>query len=99
MPCTWRLLPTTDRPHASNSPQWPRSTIQPTRSGTARGAAAAYYRSAAALQAAAARPGVLERSQATPVGVAIGVERLHWRIVDPCLDLDGGLTRQLVGSA
>ncbi len=44
--------------------------------------AGAYHRSAVALQAAAARPGVLERSQATPVGVATGVERLQWRIVD-----------------
>src|SRR6266567_9363242 len=44
--------------------------------------AGAYRRSAAALQAAAACPGVLERSQATPVGVATGVERLQWRIVD-----------------
>ena len=44
--------------------------------------AGAYHRSAAALQAAAARPGVLERSQATPVGVATGAERLQWRIVD-----------------
>ena len=44
--------------------------------------AAAYHRSAAALQAAAALPGVLERSQATPVGVATGAERLQWRIVD-----------------
>jgi uncharacterized protein (TIGR03086 family) len=44
--------------------------------------AGAHDRSAAALQAAAARPGVLERSQATPVGVATGVERLQWRIVD-----------------
>jgi len=44
--------------------------------------AGAYRRSAAALQAAAARPGVLERSQATPVGVATGAERLQWRIVD-----------------
>jgi len=42
----------------------------------------AYHRSAAALQAAAARPGVLQRSQATPVGVATGVERLQWRIAD-----------------
>ena len=42
----------------------------------------AYRRSAAALQAAAARPGVLERSQATPVGDATGAERLQWRIVD-----------------
>jgi uncharacterized protein (TIGR03086 family) len=42
----------------------------------------AYRRSAAALQAAAARPGVLERSQATAVGVATGGERLQWRIVD-----------------
>jgi uncharacterized protein (TIGR03086 family) len=44
--------------------------------------AGAYHRSAAALRAAAARPGVLQRSQATPVGVATGVERLQWRIVD-----------------
>ncbi len=44
--------------------------------------AGAYRRSAAALQAAAARPGVLERSQATAVGVATGVDRLQWRIVD-----------------
>jgi uncharacterized protein (TIGR03086 family) len=44
--------------------------------------AGAYRRSAAALQAAAARPGVLERSQATPVGVATGAERLQWRIAD-----------------
>ena len=44
--------------------------------------AGAFRRSAAALQAAAARPGVLERSQATPVGVATGAERLQWRIAD-----------------
>ena len=44
--------------------------------------AGAYRRSAAALQAAAARPGVLERSQATPVGVATGAGRLQWRIAD-----------------
>ena len=44
--------------------------------------AGAYHRSAAALQAAVARPGVLERSQATPLGVATGAERLQWRIVD-----------------
>ena len=44
--------------------------------------AGAYRRSAAALQAAAARPGVLERSQATAVGVATGIERLQWRIAD-----------------
>jgi uncharacterized protein (TIGR03086 family) len=44
--------------------------------------AGAYRRSAAALQAAAARPGVLERSEATPVGVATGEERLRWRIAD-----------------
>ncbi len=42
--------------------------------------AGACRRSAAALQAA--RPGVLERSQATPAGVATGAERLQWRIVD-----------------
>ena len=44
--------------------------------------AGAYHRSAAALLAAAAGPGVLERSQATQVGVATGAERLQWRIVD-----------------
>jgi hypothetical protein len=44
--------------------------------------AGAYHRSAAALQAAATRPGVLEQSQATPLGVATGVERLQWRIAD-----------------
>jgi uncharacterized protein (TIGR03086 family) len=44
--------------------------------------AGAYQRSAAALRAAVARPGVLERSQATPVGVATGAERLRWRIAD-----------------
>ncbi len=44
--------------------------------------AGAYRRSAAALQAAATRPGVLQRSQATPAGVATGAERLQWRIVD-----------------
>ena len=44
--------------------------------------AGAYHRSAAALQAAAARPGVLEQSQSTPVGVATGAERLQWRIAD-----------------
>jgi uncharacterized protein (TIGR03086 family) len=44
--------------------------------------AGAFHRSAAALRAAAARPGVLERSQATPVGAATGAERLQWRIVD-----------------
>jgi uncharacterized protein (TIGR03086 family) len=42
----------------------------------------AYRQSASTLQAAAARPGVLERSQATPIGVATGAERLQWRIVD-----------------
>jgi len=45
-------------------------------------AAGAYRRSAAALQAAAALPGVLARSQATSLGVATGAERLQWRIVD-----------------
>jgi uncharacterized protein (TIGR03086 family) len=42
----------------------------------------AFRRSAAALQAAAARPGVLERSQATQIGVATGGERVQWRIAD-----------------
>jgi len=44
--------------------------------------AGAYRRSTAALQAAAARPGALERSQWTSAGVATGVERLQWRTVD-----------------
>ena len=44
--------------------------------------AGAFRRSAAALQAVAARPGVLDRSQATPIGVATGGERLQWRIAD-----------------
>ena len=44
--------------------------------------AEAYRRSAAALQAAATRPGVLERGQATPQGVATGAQRLQWRIAD-----------------
>jgi uncharacterized protein (TIGR03086 family) len=44
--------------------------------------AGAYRRSVAVLQAAAARPGVLERRQATRLGVATGAERLQWRIAD-----------------
>ena len=44
--------------------------------------AGAYRRSAAALQAVAAGPGVLERSQATQLGVASGAERLQWRTAD-----------------
>jgi uncharacterized protein (TIGR03086 family) len=44
--------------------------------------AGAYRRSAAELQAAAARPGVLERSKSTPLGVATGAERLQWRVMD-----------------
>jgi uncharacterized protein (TIGR03086 family) len=44
--------------------------------------AGAYHRSAAALQAAAAHPGVLERSDTTRVGTATGAERLQWRIAD-----------------
>jgi uncharacterized protein (TIGR03086 family) len=44
--------------------------------------AQAYRQSAAALHAAATLPGVLERSQATPLGVATGAERLRWRIAD-----------------
>jgi uncharacterized protein (TIGR03086 family) len=44
--------------------------------------AGAYRRSAAALQAAAVRPGVLEQSRTSAVGVATGVERVSWRIVD-----------------
>lgn len=44
--------------------------------------AGAYHRSAAALLAASGRPGVLEKSQATRVGVATGTERLRWRVAD-----------------
>ena len=44
--------------------------------------AGAYHQSAAALQSAVASAGALERSQTTLVGVATGVERLQWRIVD-----------------
>jgi uncharacterized protein (TIGR03086 family) len=44
--------------------------------------AGAYRRSAAALQDAAARPGVLERSEATRLGVATNADRLQWRIAD-----------------
>jgi uncharacterized protein (TIGR03086 family) len=44
--------------------------------------AGAYRRSTEALKAAAVRPGVLERSQATALGVATGNERLQWRIAD-----------------
>jgi uncharacterized protein (TIGR03086 family) len=44
--------------------------------------AGAFRRSATALQAAAARPGVLDSSQATPLGVATGAERLQWRVAD-----------------
>ena len=44
--------------------------------------AAAYRRTSAALQAAAARPGVLDRVQSTPLGAATGFDRLQWRIVD-----------------
>ena len=44
--------------------------------------AGAYRRSAAALQAAAALPGALQRSVETPLGAATGVERLRWRVAD-----------------
>jgi uncharacterized protein (TIGR03086 family) len=44
--------------------------------------AGAFRRSVAALQTAARRPGVLERSRTTAVGAATGEERLRWRIVD-----------------
>jgi uncharacterized protein (TIGR03086 family) len=56
----------------------------PARGGDCLGAdpAGAYRKSAAALQAAAAGPGVLERSQSTPLGVATGADRLQWRIAD-----------------
>lgn len=52
--------------------------------------AAAFRRSSAALQAAAARPGVLDRVQTTPVGTTTGLERLRWRVADlitHCWDL------------
>jgi len=42
----------------------------------------AYRRSAADLQAAASRPGVLERTQQTRLGVSTGAERLQWRVAD-----------------
>jgi uncharacterized protein (TIGR03086 family) len=44
--------------------------------------AGAFLRSAATLQAAAARPGVLKQSQATRIGSATGADRLQWRMVD-----------------
>lgn len=44
--------------------------------------AGAYRRSSAALQAAAARPGVLDRVQSTQLGAATGSDRLQWRIID-----------------
>jgi len=44
--------------------------------------ALAFRRTAAALQDAAARPGVLEQRQSTRLGTATGVDRLQWRIVD-----------------
>jgi uncharacterized protein (TIGR03086 family) len=42
----------------------------------------AYQRSAAALEAAAARPGVLAHSSSGPLGSASGADRLRWRIAD-----------------
>jgi uncharacterized protein (TIGR03086 family) len=44
--------------------------------------AGAFRRSAAVLQAAVSVPGVLERSQATPLGTATGAERVRWRVAD-----------------
>ena len=44
--------------------------------------AAAYRTSASVLQAAAAEPGVLDRSQETVLGAASGAERVQWRILD-----------------
>lgn len=44
--------------------------------------AGAFRRSAADLEVAAARPGALEESRRTAVGVATGAERLQWRIAD-----------------
>ena len=44
--------------------------------------AGAYRQSAAALLAAAERPGVLERIHATRLGAASGATRLQWRIAD-----------------
>jgi uncharacterized protein (TIGR03086 family) len=58
--------------------------------------AGAYRQSATALQAAATLPGVLERSQATPLGVATGADRLRWRIAD--LLVHGWDLRQATGA-
>lgn len=44
--------------------------------------AEAFRRTSAALQAAAARPGVMEQSQTSPLGSATGAERLRWRVAD-----------------
>ena len=44
--------------------------------------AGAFRRSSAALQAAAARPAALERTQSTRLGTATGADRLRWRIAD-----------------
>ncbi|MEU7789607.1 TIGR03086 family metal-binding protein [Amycolatopsis sp. NPDC049159] len=44
--------------------------------------AGAFRRSSAALQAAAAEPGALDRVQETPLGTTTGAERLRWRIAD-----------------
>lgn len=44
--------------------------------------AGAWRRSAKALQAAAGRPGVLDRRQSSPLGEATGTERLRWRVTD-----------------
>ena len=59
--------------------------------------AGAFLRSTAALQAAAARPGVLARRQAPRVGGATGTERLLWR--GAYLVAHGGDLEQATGLA
>jgi uncharacterized protein (TIGR03086 family) len=57
----------------------------------------AYRRSAAALQTAASGPGVLERSDVTPMGVSTNAERMQWRIAD--LLIHGWDLAQATGAA
>ena len=44
--------------------------------------AAAWRQAVIALQEAAERPGVLDRSQSSPLGESTGRERLRWRLAD-----------------
>ncbi|WP_370969007.1 TIGR03086 family metal-binding protein [Amycolatopsis sp. cg9] len=44
--------------------------------------AGAFRRSSAALRAAAARPGALDRVRTTPLGTTTGTDRLRWRVAD-----------------